>query len=200
MKRFLPIFAAATMLTSAPAFAADEAVAGDEAPSLESTIVAQVPATAAAVETGERAKFNLTDSQIEQLRALKDKYFADNTMKKAQLSILKHQLRAELTKENVDRTAVLSIQSKINAAQADLNNARIAQVLDAQSVFTPEQRKMMHSRMLRGGFRHHGGRHGGCGKHGGFGKHGFRGHGGPGGPGPGARAEGEAEEGPDQAA
>jgi Spy/CpxP family protein refolding chaperone len=192
MKRFLPLLAVSAMFVAAPAFA-DEAVSADsQMQSGEATIIAQAPGGALA--TGERVRFQLSDSQLEALRALKDKYFADNTMKKAQLSILKNQLRSAMSKENVDRGAVLAIQSQINAAQADLSTARISQMLDAQSIFTPEQRKLMHERMLRGGFRHHGGRgHGGHGGHGGWG--GGRGHGGFGGghgPGPGSKAEGFA--------
>jgi Spy/CpxP family protein refolding chaperone len=197
MKRFLPLLAVATMFVSAPVFAADEQTVAADDSSMQSGQITIAEAPSAAAATGERVRFQLTDSQLEQLRGLKDKYFADNTTKKAQLAILKNQLRSQMTKENVDRAAVLSIQSQINAAQADLNNARISQMLDAQTVFTPEQRKLMHERMLRGGFRHHGGRgHGGRGGScGGGGMHGFHGHGGPGGHGhgfgPGAKAEGE---------
>src|SRR4051812_5310515 len=118
MKRFLPLLAVATMFVSAPVFAADEAVAADDS-SMQSGQITIAEGPSASVATGERARFQLTDSQLEQLRALKDKYFADNTTKKAQLSILKQQLRSQMTKENVDRSAVLSIQSQINAAQAD---------------------------------------------------------------------------------
>lgn len=199
MKRFLPLLAMSAMFIAAPAFAQDAVTADSDAPQ----VIAQVPSSAAVV-AGERPRMNLSDSQLEQLRALKDRYFADTAVKKAQLSVLKHSLRSALTAENVDKNGVMSLQAQINAMQADLNNARISQVLDAQSVFTPDQRKMMHSRMLHGGFGggrgHHGGwgHGGGCGGergHGGpggehrfGGHHGFGGPGGHGGPGPGAHA------------
>lgn len=180
MNRLLPVIASAvTLLSIAPAFSAD-------GPSAEE-IVAQANTTQVKVDGGPGAheRLNLSDAQLEQLRALKDKFFAANAPKKAQLQVLRNQLRSEMTKENIDKSAVLSVQSQINELQADLANSRIAQMIDAQQVFTPEQRKLMHSRMLhhgfRGGFgRHHRGGHGGsgcgpggCGGHGGkFGGHG----------------------------
>lgn len=169
MKRVLTLVAAAAVVIGAlPAFA-------QEVPTAE-VIVAQAPPASTlqlgAPQNAERAALRLTDAQLEQLRALKDKYFADNTMKRAQLKVLKGQLRSEMTKETIDRNAVLGVQAKINALQADISNARIAQMLDASAVFTPEQRKAMHSRMLRrgmgfggqhGGKRFHGGKRGHCG-------------------------------------
>lgn len=191
MKRILPLLAAATFIIGAmPAFAANELNAEDIIAQAPSGAIAQIGAPDSA-----RAKFTLTDSQIESLRALKNKNFADNTMKYAALKVLKNDLRTEMSKETIDRGAVLAIQAKINAAQADLSNARISQMLDASQIFTPEQRKAMHSRMLRHGMhggRGHGGKsHGQCGGGHGSGGHSFkgRGHGGPGrpgGPGPGA--------------
>jgi Spy/CpxP family protein refolding chaperone len=183
MKLTLSLLAAATVVFGAmPVFA-------QEAPTAEE-IIAQAP-SGALVQVGgpaaaERAKLRLSDSQLEQLRALKDKFFADNTMKRAQLKILKHDLKNEMIKESIDKGAVLAVQAKINALQADINNARVSQMVDASAIFTPEQRKAMHSRMLRGGFHHkRGGRGGDCGggRRGG-GHHKFGGHkfGGPAGP------------------
>jgi len=190
MKRILPLLAAATFVIGAfPAFAVNELSAETTIAQAPSGAIAQIGAPDAA-----RAKFNFTDSQLESLKALKDKYYSDNTLKHAALKILKHDLRSELTKETIDRGAVLAIQAKINAAQADLSNARISQMLDASQIFTPEQRKAMHSRSLRHGM--HGGRgrggksHGQCGGGHRGGGHKFQGRGqrGPGGPGPGAEA------------
>lgn len=168
MKNFLPLLAAASLFVSVPAFAADVVAT----PSAEDIVVAQAtPPAGASLDVQRRPahpRFTLSDAQLEQLHAIKNKYFEANATKKAQLSVLKNQLKSELIKENVDRSAVMNIQNQINALKNDLSNARLAQMLDAQSVFTPEQRKQMHSRMLRGGFGFHGKRH--------FrGKHDFRG-------------------------
>jgi Spy/CpxP family protein refolding chaperone len=182
MKLTLSLLAAATVVFGAmPVFA-------QEAPTAEE-IIAQAPSGALAQiggpQAAERAKLRLSDSQLEQLRALKDKFFADNTMKRAQLKILKHDLKNEMIKESIDKGAVLAVQAKINALQADINNARVSQMVDASAIFTPEQRKAMHSRMLRGGGHHRrGGKGGECGGRRGGGHHKFGGHkfGGPGGP------------------
>jgi Spy/CpxP family protein refolding chaperone len=206
MKRVLPFLAAMTVaFTAFPALGADETAPAITGEVSAQDFIAQAPAGGLAQiqaqKSAERAALRLTDSQIEQLRSLKDKYFADNTTKRAQLKILKNQLRGEMSKENVDRSSLLGLQAKINALQADISNNRINMMADASQVFTPEQRKAMHSRRLhhgggfgRGGKRHHGksacggGRHGGKGgKHGFGGPRGERFRGGPGGPGgPGA--------------
>jgi Spy/CpxP family protein refolding chaperone len=186
MKNFLPLLAAATMFVSTPVLAATPAV-----PSAEDVVVAQAspPPGGVSVDVAAPAhpRFTLSDSQLEQLRALKNKYFEANATKRAQLSILKNQLKTELTKENVDRSAAMNLQNQINALRGEMSNSRLAQMLDAQAIFTPEQRKQMHSRMLRGGFGHgYRGKRGGC--HGGKGMHSMRGGFGGGFKGP--RAEG----------
>jgi Spy/CpxP family protein refolding chaperone len=198
MKRFLPLLAMSAMFIAAPAFAQD-AVTADS-----NELVAQAPSSVI-VAAPERERINLSDAQLEQLRSIREATFQATVTKKADLAVLKSKLRAAITSENVDRNAVMALQSQINAVQADISNTRLASMLDARNVFTPEQRKLMHSRMLHHGFGGFGGRHhgfgggkGGCGGghgHGGPGGHHFGGHhgfGGPGGPGPGAHAMDDA--------
>jgi Spy/CpxP family protein refolding chaperone len=52
------------------------------------------------------------------------------------------QQRQLMSKATIDKSAVLSLQSKINSLKADLSNARIDMALTASAVFTPEQREM----------------------------------------------------------
>ena len=168
--------------------------------------IAQVPSTTASVP---QKQVSLTTEQLEKLHALKNQYKTANSAKKAELKLLKGQLRDALTAVTVDKGAALSLQSKINSLQADLANSRVSLMADSSTIFTPEQREQIHRRALMGGgkgFR--GQRGGGCGKghhggrghHGGKGFHGKRGPGGPGGSsseqGPGDTAEGGAPSAP----
>jgi Spy/CpxP family protein refolding chaperone len=206
MKRFLPLLAMSAMFIAAPAFAQDAAS--------EQQFVAQAPSSSVVVGAPTRERINLSDAQLEQLRAIREASFQATVTKKADLAVLKSKLRAAMTAENVDRNAVMALQSQVNAITADISNTKIASMLDARNVFTPEQRRLMHSRMLHHGMGGFGGHHGGWGHgkggscggghghggHGGPGGHGFGGHrgfggpggpgghGGPGGPGPGAHA------------
>lgn len=193
MKRYLTptalFAAAAAFLTLAPVSMAADVVASGAASasnSQEAIFVAEAPSTSLQLAKGDckgggcGPKFNLTDSQMQQLRALRDKYSVDNATKKAQLQVLQHDLMSQLGATTIDKSAALATQSKINNLRNDLSNAKLAMKLDASGIFTPEQREQMHKRMSRGGFggKHHGrGGRGGHGHHGGF-------HRGPGGRGP----------------
>lgn len=153
--------------------------------SASTQMVAQLPASTTAVVPHKRME--LTTDQLEKLHALKASYMAANGAKKAELRTLKGQLRDALTAVNVDKSAALSIQNKINSLQAELATSKVSLMADSSSIFTTEQREQMHRRALMrgmGGGKHHrgGGSCGGGGKgfHGG-GKHHGRGHGGPGG-------------------
>jgi Spy/CpxP family protein refolding chaperone len=207
MKRYLlstALLASVSALCFGSAFAADEVSSSNGAGNISSdnAIAAAPSGSTVSVEKGGACgggsgcgpKNPLTEAQIQQLRALRDRYSVDNATKKAQLQVLHHQLMDQLGAATIDKSAVLATQAKINSLRDDLSNAKIGMMLDASSVFTPEQREHMHQRMLRGGFRgHHGGHHGrgGHGGHGGWGgQRGF--HGGPGGPGSASAPETDA--------
>lgn len=111
---------------------------------------------------------NLSDEQLEKLHNIRVKSKTANASKRAELSVLRTQLREALSAENVDKQAAFSIQSKINALSADLSNARLASMIEKSEVFTAEQRKEIRHRMLQ--------KEGSFGGHGGHGRGGFRHH------------------------
>jgi Spy/CpxP family protein refolding chaperone len=160
MKRYL---IATTVATCASALLVAAAIAAD-AP----TTTAQLDKDACAAKGACHKRPNLSDSQIQQLRALRDKYSVDTATKKAQLKVLHHQVMEQLGQASIDKSSVLATQDKINALRTDLSNARLSMMLEASNVFTPEQRAQMKNRMMRGGFRHHGGHNGFRGKGGHF--------------------------------
>jgi len=103
------------------------------------------------------AKFGMTADQKDKLGALRDQFKLATAQKKAELEVAMHQQRELMSKPTVDRSAVLALQSRINALHDELSNARIDMALTASSIFTPEQREMFERHM--GG--HGGGRYGG---------------------------------------
>lgn len=178
-----PIFAALAAvlgLSLSPVIAQETSTTTIAADS-NTEMIAQVPPAAP-----EKKRFQLTTEQLEKLHALKTQYSTANSAKKAELKTLKGQLRDVLTAVNVDKSAALSLQSKINSLQAELASSRVGFLADSSTIFTTEQREQMHRRaLMRGlgggkGFRGHCGKgHGGRGHHGKGGFQGRRGLGGP---------------------
>lgn len=131
------------------------------------TVSAQLP------KDGEKAvcegkgidgQLKLSDEQRSKLGALRDRFTLDTASKKADLQVSMRQMHELLVKPTIDKSAVLSLQAKINGLNADLSTARLNMMLASADVFTPEQRaqfsKMRESRE-HGGYhfgkeRHHG--------------------------------------------
>ncbi len=112
---------------------------------------------------GFMAQLNLSDDQLERFHAIRTKFQTDTAIKQAELKVLGIQLREILSAEKIDKQGAASVQSKINNLKADLANARLSSMIEKAEVFTPEQRKELHHRMLQreGAFGgHHGGRGG----------------------------------------
>ena len=152
---FLRTFLAAGLLfTALPVLAKD-------------TVSAQLP------KDGEKAvcegkgidgQLKLSDEQRSKLGALRDRFTLDTASKKADLQVSLRQMHELLVKPTIDKSAVLSLQAKINGLNADLSTARLNMMLASGEVFTPEQKAKM-KEWRKGGCP--GGR---CGAPGSFGK------------------------------
>jgi Spy/CpxP family protein refolding chaperone len=162
MKRFITtaLVLAASLTAALPSFAAG--LSGD------AQFTANVPANGQSCSTHSCGKMehggkrmNLSDDQLEKLRALKDQYSVATSTKKAELKSLRSQEFEALSKPTVERDSLMAIQSKINSLQSELGNARVSMMADASGIFTPEQRQEMRHRFLT-----HGGFHGGGHRHG----------------------------------
>lgn len=112
------------------------------------------------------SKFGMTPEQKTRLSALRDQFKLATAQKKAELEVSMSQQRSLMSQATVDRSAVLALQSKINALHDELSNARIDMALNASSVFTPEQREMFGKHMGHGGGRYGGHKEGGWGHRG----------------------------------
>lgn len=146
----------ALLFCSAPVFA-------QETPSVVQPEVAQTQVTL-------DPALKVTAEQREKLMTLRNQYILNTATKKAELQVAKSQLRATFKQPVIDKTAALSLQSKINGLKGDLSTARLSLKLACSDVFTAEQRAAF-SKM-----RHGYGHKRGCGPSRGCG---FRGHGGP---------------------
>jgi len=149
-------------------------------------------------------KPRMSDDQLIQMAALKDKFLSSTASQRDNLQALHRQLKGALAKSDINRSEVLSIQSQINSVRDDLANKKMNNKLDFIALLTPEQKEHFRHHMLVanafGGHHGHGGG-GSCGGggghhgHGGGHHHGHKmgGPGGPGGPGGGSRVGFEGE-------
>lgn len=96
------------------------------------------------------AKFKLSDEQKSKLSSLKNQFILDTATKKAELKVAKNQLREEMGKTSIDKSAAMGLQSKISSLSGELASARLNMMIAAADVLTPEQReafkKMRHFR------------------------------------------------------
>jgi len=133
------------------------------------------------------AQLALSDEQLEKIAKVKASLADATGPKKLQLKTLHRQLKDALTKENVDKSSVLNLQSQINSLRDELSNAKLNARLDTLAVLTPEQKaKLRHAALQRQALGSMGGRMGGKHHRGHGGQPGFKG--GHHGRGPGAAA------------
>lgn len=100
---------------------------------------------------GERAdwkKPRMSDDQLIQMAALRDKFLSSTASQKDQLQALHRQLRSALAKTDINRSEVLSIQSQMNSIHDDLANKKMANKLDFIALLTPEQKEHFRHHML----------------------------------------------------
>lgn len=169
------------MAIAATAFSAAPALA-QTSDSAEAIIAQNDGAKFIAQTDSARPRFSpLSAEQKSKLGQLRDQYVLSTATKKAELQVASRQLKETMHGTTVDKSAALSLQSKINGLKGELSTARLNMMLASSDVFTPEQREQMQKfHKMRG---HHGKHRGGCGMRGrAFGP----GFGGPkfGGPGP----------------
>lgn len=103
---------------------------------------------------------NLTDDQLEKLHSLRTEAFEASGPKRFELRSLQRQMKDSLTKPGINKSELLSLQSKINSLNAELANSRVSFMADASSVLTEDQRQTMRRSMLMGGFGGHNKFHG----------------------------------------
>ncbi len=147
MNKFTPLALSGLLFCALPAIADDSA----------STVGARAQTAVKVCAPGSmHEKLKLSTEQKDKLSSIRDQYKLATAQKKAELEVAMSQQHQLMSKATIDKSAVLSLQGKINSLKADLSNARIDTALTASAVFTPEQREMF-SKFGRG--------HGGPGMH-----------------------------------
>ena len=148
MNKFTPLALSGLLFCALPAIADDSASTG----SARAQTAVQVCAPGSMHE-----KLKLTSDQKDKLSSIRDQYKLATAQKKAELEVAMSQQHQLMSKATIDKSAVLSLQGKINSLKADLSNARIDMALTASAVFTPEQREMFEKASKFGHGRGHGG-------------------------------------------
>jgi Spy/CpxP family protein refolding chaperone len=193
-------------LLAVPAFAADNAGDSTLSSGTRTDVVAEGPDGGRPEWKGEH-KARMTDDQLIQMAALKDKFLSSTATQRTQLMSLHRQLKSALAKPEISRAEVLGIQGQMNSIHDDLATKKLNNKLDFIALLTPEQKEHFRHHMLVsnafGGHDGHGGGGaggacggGGHGHHGGGGHHKMGGPGGPGGPGGGPRVGFDQGQGP----
>ena len=90
----------------------------------------------------------LTDEQLDKLADLKIQYQLDTAQKKAELKAKRHEMMHMLFQPNPDKQKVMSLHNTINNLHNDICNSKINFLFDASSVLTPEQKKILHRKLL----------------------------------------------------
>jgi len=155
----------ATTFSVAPVLAQTATVDNASAVDNAAPIIAQEsgkPSFIAQTEVRKPHFIPLTDDQKAKLGTLRDQYILSTANKKAELMVVSRQLKEALHSTNIDKSAALTLQGKINNLKADLSTARLNMMLASSDVFTPEQREQMQKLHRMHGWGHKG--HGGKGK------------------------------------
>ncbi len=92
-----------------------------------------------------------TDEQIERIRVVKNRYDDSALARMVELHKLHRQIFDALSQMNVDRSQVLSLQSKISELDAAGSNDRVQMMLEVHDVLSVEQRQQMRKHILEHG-------------------------------------------------
>ncbi len=100
----------------------------------------------------------LSDDQYQKLYDLKGQFIANIVPKGLNMYMLTRKMKDLLTAPDIDAKAVKDLQKQISSACSDLSMTAMDGLVSASQVLTPEQRKVLHSKMIRsavGGGKHH---------------------------------------------
>ncbi len=101
-----------------------------------------------------------TDAQREKIRTIFEKGRDATKAERKRLRTLHEKMRAEWTKETLDRKAILRLHDEISKAKAKLARERLERRMEVFAVLSPEQRARLaeHRAKMRG--KKHGRKHG----------------------------------------
>ena len=92
---------------------------------------------------------NLSDDQQEKLYQLKRENISKIAPKMTEMMLAKMDLMEMLSRPNLDKAQVTTLQNKINQLHSDIGTARINYLVDSLAVITPEQRQDIRRTFLK---------------------------------------------------
>ena len=98
----------------------------------------------------------MSDDQYEKLYAIREDVQDQMGLKRAQEMILHRKLRDVLSAATIDTKQAQDLAGKITALKADMSSIKLDSMIKMAQVFTPEQRKELRMKMIRGHHHHHG--------------------------------------------
>jgi Spy/CpxP family protein refolding chaperone len=91
----------------------------------------------------------MSDDQYEKLYAIKNDVSDSIAPKKVQLHQAMRNLMDSLGQADQDQTKIKGLQSQIAGLKSDISSAELSKMVRMSQVLTPEQRKTLHSAMIK---------------------------------------------------
>ncbi len=106
----------------------------------------------------------LSNDQYQKLYDIKGQFIANMVPKGLNMYMLTRKMKDLLTASDIDTKAVKDLEKQISSATSDLSMTVMDSIISANQVLTPDQRKELHTHMIRstfggGGYHHHEGAH-----------------------------------------
>lgn len=92
----------------------------------------------------------LTDEQFEKFYQIKNKMKDDMGTKMLEMSKLRRQFCDELNRESIDAKAISKLEDRMALLKAETSKVFTGAAVEMMNVLTPEQRKSLRQRMVRG--------------------------------------------------
>ncbi|MDZ4836820.1 MAG: Spy/CpxP family protein refolding chaperone [Candidatus Melainabacteria bacterium] len=152
LSNFLLTVSISTFMIAAPA------VADIEPDSLENAEVIERPTNVFLAVNSTDGRFpkvgfmhnlDLTDEQMQNMVALRDRLQIATAAKGAEIKSLMHEIASQLSQPSIDKKAVNELHDKSTKLHAELSNEHHKFMTDTAEILTPEQRKKLYNGMLR---------------------------------------------------
>jgi len=97
----------------------------------------------------------LTDEQFEKFYQIKNKMKDDMGSKMLEMGRLRRQFCDELNRESIDSKAISKLEDRMAALKAETSKVFTGAAVEMMNVLTPEQRKILRQKMVRGSSMQH---------------------------------------------
>jgi Spy/CpxP family protein refolding chaperone len=98
--------------------------------------------------TDDDKPLKFTDDQLERMHTIRSKFEDSRGARAVEIHKLHRQIFDSLNTSSPDKAAIMALQGKINALEADQANERVQMMMDTHQILTPEQRQVMRHHLL----------------------------------------------------